>query len=129
MIRIIEITTTMLIIMLGGKINDFYKSDLIELHLSNGNVQYVEINKKNNYSCPKTCKANHFHHTLILENVLNKMNYNITYNNKESDKISLNDIEVLKVFEIIEQKKNKKNKISKVKRNRLNIQNFINKYD
>ena len=65
MVKIIEIAATMIIVVLGSKIEEYYKSDLVELHLLNGNITYVKLNKGNNYSCPKTCSAIHFHDALI----------------------------------------------------------------
>ena len=129
MIKLLEIATTVVIIFLGTKIGDYYKADLIELHLLNGNIKYVKVSKNNNYSCPQACAAHHFHDTLISEDIKTIPNYNLVYNNREKNILSLNGIDVITVFEIIEKKKNKKNKISKIERNRLDIKNFINKYD
>ena len=129
MIKLLEIATTVVIVFLGTKIGDYYKADLIELHLLNGNIKYVKVSKNTNYSCPQICTANHFHDTLISEDINTMPNYNLVYNNREKNILSLNGINVITVFEIIEKKKNKKNKISKIERNRLDIKNFINKYD
>ena len=130
MIKLLEIATTMVIFLLVNKAEDYYSSDLIELHLLNGNIEYVKVNKSNKYSCPKSCSINHFHNALILEDekkVEKKMNYNLFYNNK--NKMFLNGINVINAFEIIEAKKSKKNKVSKTERNRLDLKNFINKYN
>ena len=125
MVKIVEILSTMLVITIGNKINDYYSPDLIELHLSNGAIHYVKIDQKNDYSCPKVCKTNHFHSTLIVENFHNKESYALSYSDK---KLSLNEFEVLNAFEIIKIKKSKKNKIPKTERNRLDIKSFLNKY-
>ena len=130
MIKLLEIATTMVIFLLVNKAEDYYSSDLIELHLLNGNIEYVKVNKSNKYSCPKSCSINHFHDVLILENetkVENEGNYSLFYNNK--NKIFLNGINIINAFEIIETKKSKKNKVSKTERNKLNLKNFINKYN
>ena len=129
MVKIIEIAATMIIVLLGDKIGEYYKSDLIELHLLNGNVKYIKINKVNDYSCPKSCKTKHFHDTVVSGIINSKINYNLVYNKEQNSKISLNGIHIVNAFDIIEKKKNKKNKISKVERNKLNLKNFINKYD
>jgi len=127
MIKLIEITATIIIVFLGSKIEEYYKSDLLELHLLNGNIKYIKINKDNNYSCPKTCSANHFHDTLILIDTDIDKNYNLNYNKK--DKISLNGVDIINAFEIIKVKKNKKNKIQKTERNKVDFKNFMNKYN
>ena len=127
MVKIIEITATMIIVFLGTKIEEYYKSDLVELHLLNGNIKYIKLNKENNYSCPKTCVANHFHDTLISKDTDIHKNYNLNYNNK--DKISLNGVDIINAFEIIQVKKSKKNKLPKTERNKLDFENFMNKYN
>ena len=129
MVKLIEIAATMVIIMLGEKISNYYKPDLIELHLLNGDVTYIKVGEKNNYSCPKTCKANHFLSTKILNSTSNDKSYNLIYNTKQKNQISLNGVDVIDAFEIIEEKKNKKNKKPKTERNRLDLKNFINKYN
>ena len=68
MIKLLEIATTMVIFLFVNKVEDYYSSDLIELHLLNGNIEYVKVNKGNKYSCPTSCSINHFHNALILEN-------------------------------------------------------------
>ena len=75
-----KIAATMIIILLGSKVEEYYKSDLLELHLLNGNIKYVKLNKENNYSCPKECSANHFHDTLISKDTAIDKNYNLNYN-------------------------------------------------
>ena len=127
MIKLIEIAATMIIVLLGAKIEEYYKSDLLELHLLNGNIKYIKINKDNDYSCPKACSSNHFHDTLILKDIGIDNNYNLNYNNKE--KITLNGVDIINAFEIIEVKKNKKNKVQKTQRNKVDFKNFINKYN
>ena len=127
MTKIIEIAATIIIVVLGSKIEEYYKPDLVELHLLNGNVKYIKLNKENSYSCPKTCSANHFHDTLISKDTGVDKNYNLNYNNK--DKISLNGVDIINAFEIIEVKKSKKNKVHTTHRNKLDFKNFMNKYN
>ena len=127
MVKIIEITATMIIILLGSKLEEYYKPDLLELHLLNGHIKYIKLNNDNNYSCPKACSANHFHDALISTNTVIDKYYNLNYNKK--DKISLNGVDIINAFEIIEVKKNKKNKVQKTQRNKLDFKNFMNKYN
>ena len=127
MVKIIEIAATMMIVLLGSKIEEYYKSDLLELHLLNGNIKYIKINKNNNYSCPKTCSANHFHSALISKDMLIEQNYNLIYDSK--NKIFLNGVNVIDAFEIIEKKKTKKSKVQKTQRNKVDFEYFFNKYD
>ena len=127
MVKIIEIAATMMILLLGNKIEEYYKSDLLELHLLDGNIKYVKINKSNNYSCPKTCSANHFHSALISKDILIEQNYNLIYDTE--NKIFLNKINVIDAFEIIEKKKSKKSKLQKTQRNKIDFEYFFNKYD
>ena len=128
MIKILEIAATMLIIMVGNKVGEYYKADLIELHLSNGFIEYVKINKKNNYSCPKNCKTKHFHNTLISNKNELELNYNLIYDAKKN-KISLNGVNIINAFEIIDKKNNKKTKNKINKKNQIDLQNFINRYN
>ena len=127
MVKIIEIAATMIIVVLGNKIEEYYKPDLVELHLLNGNIKYIKLNKENSYSCPKTCSADHFHDTLILKDTTIDKNYNINYNN--NDQISLNGIDIINAFEIVEAKKSKKNKVQTTYRNKLDFKNFMSKYN
>ena len=127
MIKIIEIASTIIIVLLGSKIEEYYKPDLVELHLLNGNIKYIKLNKENSYSCPKTCSSDHFHDTLILKDSDIEKNYNINYNNK--DQISLNGINIINAFEIVEVKKSKKNKVQTTYRNKLDFKNFMSKYN
>ena len=127
MAKIIEIAATIIIVVLGNKIEEYYKPDLVELHLLNGNIKYVKLNKENSYSCPKACSAKHFHDTLISKDIDIDKNYNLNYSNK--DKISLNGVHIVNAFEIIEVKKSKKNKVQTTYRNKLDFKNFMNKYN
>ena len=87
MIKLIEVAATIVIVFLGEKIGDYYKADLIELHLLNGNIQYVKVNKNNNYSCPKRCLTNHFHDALISKDITSILNYNLVYDNRQKNTI------------------------------------------
>ena len=43
MVKLIEIAAIMIIVLLGAKIEEYYKSDLLELHLLNGNIKYEKL--------------------------------------------------------------------------------------
>ena len=124
--KLLEIATTVLIFLLANTLGDYYKSDLIELHLLNGDIEYIKVNQDDGYSCPKICSAKHFHAVSISYDKKNDTNYNLSYNNE--DKIYLNGINVINAFEIVEKKKNNKNNSLINERNQLNIKNFIKKY-
>ena len=127
MIKIIEVALTMLVIMVGDKINDIYKDKLMELHLDNGEISLVKVIKSNSYSCPKVCEANHYHHSLISKNQTS--NYNLIYKN---NLLYINDIEVINAFKIIEKrKKDKKNKEIKKRiltKEEVDINIFFNQF-
>ena len=125
MINLTEVAITLIIIMIGGKIQEQYQPDQLEIHLSDGGIKYVSINKK--YSCPKSCKTQHYHETMISDTDSNKSNYEIYYDDSKEG-LRLNNSNVINVFEIKrEKKKNKKN--SSIKKEELGVQNFINKFD
>ena len=125
MINLTEVAITLIIIMIGGKIQEQYQPDQLEIHLSDGGITYVSINKK--YSCPKSCKTQHYHETMISDTDSNKSNYEIYYDGSKEG-LRLNNSNVINVFEIKrEKKKNKKN--SSIKKEELGVQNFINKFD
>jgi hypothetical protein len=125
MIKIIEIAITMLVIMVSDKINDMYKNQLMELHLNNGKISLVKLIKSNVYSCPKGCKAKHYHHTLLSKNKTS--NYNLIYKNKL---LYINDIKVINAFKVTEKikidKKNKKIKSRIFTKEEVNINIFFN---
>jgi len=127
MIKIIEVVLTMVIIMVSDKISDIYKDKMMELHLDNGEISLVKVIKSNSYSCPKVCEATHYHHSLISKNKTN--NYNIIYKNKT---LYINDIKVNSAFIVKEKrkidKKNKKLKKIILTKEKVDINNFFNKF-
>ena len=127
MIKIIEVTLTMLVIMVSDKINDIYKDKMMELHLDNGKISLVKVIKSNSYSCPKVCEANHYHHSLISKNQTS--NYNLIYKNKI---LYINDVKVNTAFIVKEKKKiDKKNKNVKkiiLTKEQVDINNFFNQF-
>jgi hypothetical protein len=127
MIKIIEVTLTMLVIMVSDKINDIYKDKMMELHLDNGKISLIKVIKSNSYSCPRVCEASHYHHSLVSTNKTS--NYNLIYKNKI---LYINDIKVNTAFIVKEKKKiDKKNKHVKkliLTKEQVDINNFFNKF-
>ena len=127
MIKIIEVTLTMLVIMVSDKINDIYKDKMMELHLDNGKISLVKVIKSNSYSCPKVCEANHYHHSLVSKNQTS--NYNLIYENKI---LYINDMKVNTAYIVKEKKKiDKKNKNVKkiiLTKEQVDINNFFNQF-
>ena len=122
--NLIEIAITMMVIMVGDKVYEKYQPDNLEMHLSNGEVSYVMINK-NNYSCPKSCGANHFHETIISDTNIDDPNYKLFYDPLNSY-LKLNNLDIVDIFKI-KTEKVKKNKKITTKRERLEMEYFINK--
>ena len=122
--NLIEIAITMMVIMVGDKVYEKYQPDNLEMHLSNGEVSYVIINK-NSYSCPKSCGANHFHETIISDTNIDAPNYKLFYDPLNSY-LKLNNLDIVDIFKI-KTEKVKKNKKITTKRERLEMEYFINK--
>ena len=127
MIKLIEIGVSMLILMTGIKVGEFYGPSMLEVHLSDGAIKYIKINKKSSYSCPRNCSAMHYHNALI-DNKKSNISYNF-YSSKDDDKLELNNQKVIKIFEIKEEKKKGKKKNKKtINRKKVDIRYFIEKY-
>ena len=123
-----EIITSMIILIAGTKIAEKYEPSQMELHLSNGHVTYIEINKKN-YSCPKSCSIQHFHKTIISKNDLENSNYTILYKTQNNEKfLELNNINIDQAFEIKEKKKKRK-KDSYIIKKKVDINSFLEIYN
>ena len=130
MISVIEIVVSVLILMTGVKINDFYKPEMLEIHLSNGNIFNIKIDNKNSYACPVNCGAIHYHDALISDKSQSRFNYNISYIKDNNEALKLNGANIIRIFEVDEIKNNKKKKSqNKPQKRRVEIQNFIKKYD
>jgi len=127
MIKLIEVGISMLILMTGIKIGDFYAPSMLEVHLSDGAVKYIKINKKSSYSCPRNCSAMHYHEALI-DDQKSDLSYNFQ-SSKDNYNLKLNNLKVVKIFEI--EKKNKKSKkknTGTINRRKIEIGYFIDKY-
>jgi len=121
MIKIIEMGISILLLISGVKIGEFYGDSLLEVHLSNGNIFNIKTHQRNSYSCPINCGAMH-HHSAIVGKNKNDRSYVINYLDSKTP-LRLNNYEIEIIYEI---KKNKKNKINKTK---VEFQNFIRKYN
>ena len=125
MIKVIEVGISILLLMSGVKVGEFYGSSLLEVHLSNGNIFNIKTDRSNSYSCPINCKAIHHHSTVVGKNNNNK-NYVINYLNNEMP-LKLNNYKIAAIYEIKDdKKKNKKNKRQRIK---VDLQSFIRKYN
>ena len=125
MINILEITITLILLLLGNKISDTFKSENVEMHLDNGSIHYFEIHKNDKYACPKTCSVNHFHSTYIV-NKNNQQNVSdITINNSD-DSLTFERNNISEIYYIKKVKKNKK-KYS-IERDKVDINTFLKRY-
>ena len=129
MIKIVEIAVSMLIFISGVKIGDYYKPSMLEIHLSNGSISYIQVDKKSSYSCPINCEAIHYHDALVVNNNLSNSNYSISYLNNNLE-LKLNTNDIVRIFEVNEDKKNKKKKNkANFKKTKIDIKSFIKKYN
>ena len=126
MVNIIELGITLLILLVGNKVTDHYKSDMIEMHLKNGDIFYFELHKNNKYSCPSKCKVEHHHSTYIITD-MNINNSNIIVYDKVNKTLFLDKKEVTHIYSFVKKGNNKmKEKNDRVK---VDISSFIRKYD
>tara|TARA_Y100001960_G_C14187934_1_gene593492 strand:+ start:211 stop:600 length:390 start_codon:yes stop_codon:yes gene_type:complete len=127
MIKLIEIGISMLVLMAGIKVGEFYGPSMLEVHLSDGVIKYIKINKNSSYSCPRNCSAMHYHDTMI-DNKKSDISYNF-YSSKDDGKLELNNQKVVKIFEIEEKNKKGKKKNTRITNKRkIDIGYFIDKY-
>ena len=126
MTNITEIAITFIIIFIGDKIQENYKPKELEMYLSNGKISYVKINKKD-YSCPKSCKANHFHEVTVSNKNTNQYNYQIHYDSFDSN-LKLNELDIINIYEI-KNKKSKKDKDIQTKKEKIEVNYFIDKFN
>ena len=125
MIKVIEIGISIILLMSGIKIGEFYGDSLLEVHLSNGNIFNIKTHRSNSYSCPINCGAIHHHSTIIGKND-NSRSYIINYLNNETP-LRLNSYEIAIMYEIKDDKKN--NKKNKTQKTKVDLQSFIRKYN
>ena len=125
MINILEIAITFILLLFGGKINESYKSENVEMHLDNGSIHYFEVHKNNKYACPKTCSVNHFHSTYITneDDPPNKSDITI---DKSKNSLSYEKNKVSEIYLIKKVKKSKKKQ--SIERNNVDINTFLKRY-
>jgi len=99
MVNIIELGITLLILFIGEKVTDHYKSDMIEMHLKNGDIHYFELHKNNKYSCPSRCQVDHHHSTYIISDMIIN-NSNIIVYNRTKKTLFLDKEEVSHIYGI-----------------------------
>ena len=125
MINILEITITFILLLLGGKISDSYKSENVEMHLDNGSIHYFEIHKNDKYACPKTCSVKHFHSTYIVNENDSFNESDITINNNNS-LLSYEKNEVSDIYYIKKVKKSRKKQ--SIERDKVDVNTFLKRY-
>ena len=125
MINILEIAITFILLLLGGKISESFKSEHVEMHLDNGSIHYFEIHKNDKYACPKACSVNHFHSTYIVkkDDLINESD--ITINNIDSS-LSYEKHEVSDIYYIKKVKKSKKK--HSIERSKVDVNKFLKRY-
>ena len=122
MYKVIEVVVSLLLMYGGIEIGKIFSDSLYEIHLSNGEIINIKVNKDNIYSCPTNCGAYHFHSTITNEK--NDDNYSMNFEN--NNKITLNEYVVAKIYNI-KLSKNKKSKM-KTSKEQVSLKNFILKY-
>ena len=125
MINILEIAITFILLLLGGKISDSYKSENVEMHLDNGSIHYFEIHKNDKYACPKSCSVNHFHSTYIVNKDDSFNETDITINNNNTS-LSYEKNEVSDIYYIKKVKKSRKKQ--SIERNKVDVNTFLKRY-
>ena len=122
MYKVIEVVVSLLLMYGGIEIGKIFSDSLYEIHLSNGEIISIKVNKDNIYSCPINCGAYHFHSTITNEE--NDDNYSMNFEN--NNKITLNEYVVAKSYNI-KLSKDKKSKM-KTSKEQVSLKNFILKY-
>ena len=125
MVNILEIAITFILLLLGGKISDSYKSENVEMHLDNGSIHYFEIHKNDKYACPKSCSVNHFHSTYIVNKDDSFNETDITINNNNTS-LSYEKNEVSDIYYVKKVKKSRKKQ--SIERNKVDVNTFLKRY-
>ena len=123
MYRLIEVVISMLIMFGGNQIGKNFSDLFYEIHLKNGDILNVKINKDNNYSCPLECGAFHYHSTKINEYNLNS--FSLKFDDYDNSVI-LNDKEVAIIYSV-KAKKHKKGS-GQIDKKKISLKNFIMNY-
>ena len=123
MYKLIEIAISFVLMYGGIEIGKLFSDSLYEVHLANGKIVNIKVNKDNVYSCPLNCEAFHFHSTKT--NLESDNNYSMNFN-IDNNKITLNQHLVSSIYDIkvTTDKKNSK----KTKKTQVSLKNFILRY-
>jgi len=70
---------------------------MLEVHLSNGDISHIKVNKQNSYSCPSNCSAIHYHDALLTNNSQLNSNYSL-YSSKDESNLKLTLKQLLLLF-------------------------------
>ena len=125
MVILLEMTISLLLLMSIEKIGEFYGDSFLEIHLNNGSVLDVKIDKNHSYACPINCGAIH-HHSVILDKNPNNSKYTINYLNADN-RLKINNYEISNIYEI--NKKTRKSKKTKKLKTKVDLQTFIKRYN
>jgi len=125
MIKLLEIGISMLLLMSGVKLGEFYSATLLEVHLKDGSIFNIKTDRENSYSCPVNCGAVHYHNA-ILDNKNHAQKYVINYSDKE-ESLRLNNNDISKIYKI--KNKKKKNKDIGHQKVKVDLKNFIKQYN
>ena len=125
MIILLEMTISLLLLMSIEKVGEFYGDSFLEIHLKNGSVLDVKIDKNHSYACPINCGAMH-HHSAMLDKNPNSSKYTINYLDSDNQ-LKINNCEISNMYEI--KKKDKKSKKTKNLKTKVDFQTFVKKYN
>ena len=125
MIILLEMTISMLLLMSIEKVGEFYGDSFLEIHLNNGSVLDVKIDKNHSYACPINCGIIH-HHSVMLGKNSNSSKYTINYLDFDNQ-LKINNCEISNIYEI--KKKDKKSKKTKNLKTKVDFQTFVKKYN
>ena len=110
--NISELLITILIAFGVGKISEHQSPKYYDLETIDGNVYNIKVEKKSRYACPLHCKADHYHHVIIVEDQMNLTTDFYNLFGFGSDNIYINSYEVVDLEEV---KTNKDKKRSGLK--------------
>ncbi len=123
MYRLTEVAISILLMFGGSQIGKIFSELFYEIHLKNGDILNIKINKDNNYSCPLECGAFHYHSTKINKNNLNS--FSLKFDDYDNSVI-LNDKEVAIIYSV-KSKKHKKGS-AEIDKKKISLKNFIMNY-
>tara|TARA_B100001175_G_scaffold312067_1_gene317461 strand:- start:632 stop:1012 length:381 start_codon:yes stop_codon:yes gene_type:complete len=125
MIILLEMTISLLLLMSIEKIGELYGDSFLEIHLNNGHVLDIKIDKDRSYACPINCGAIH-HHSVILDKNPNSSKYTINYLDADN-RLKINNCEISNIYEI--NKRAKESKKTKKLKTKVDLQAFVKRYN